>query len=107
MFETLENTFEKSKPPLNRGWAILMYSVNILLSAFALILEAGHRPSQGHSRLLLLSLVAWLVMLVLSFVWLVNSLKCKGAISRRDFGVRFVLLQSLFLVAAGFADILR
>jgi hypothetical protein len=106
MFETLEDAFEKSKPPLDRGWPILMYSANVVLSSFGLILEGGHGFSQGHARLLF-SLIVWADMFLLSLTWLVASLKSSVPTTRRDCGVRFIILQVLFLLAAGLADILR
>ena len=106
MFETLEDAFEKSKPPLDRGWPVLMYSTNVVFSAFALIVEGGHGFSQGHARLLF-SLIVWAVMFLLCLTWLVASLRSTVPITRRDFGVRFTILWVLLLLAAGLADILR
>ena len=106
MFETLEDAFEKSKPPLDRGWPILGYSANVVFSSFGLILEGWHCFSQGHARLLF-SLVVWAVMFLLSLTWLVASLRSSVPITRRDCGVRLMTLQVLFLLAAGLADILR
>jgi hypothetical protein len=104
MFETLEDAFEKSKPPLDRGWPILMYSANVVLSSFALILEGRHGFSPGHARLLF-SLVVWAVMFLLSLTWLVASLKSSVPITRRDCGIRFTILQILFLLPGFLADI--
>jgi hypothetical protein len=106
MFETLEDAFEKSKQPLDRGWPILMYSAHAVFSSIALILEGQHGFSQGHARLLF-SLVAWAVMFLLSLTWLVTSLRSSVPMTRRDYMVRFMTLQFLFLLAAGLADILR
>ncbi|MGC1650532.1 MAG: hypothetical protein WA741_32315 [Candidatus Sulfotelmatobacter sp.] len=104
MFETLEDSFEKSKPPLDRGRPILMYSANVVLSSFALILEAEHGFSRAHAWLLF-SLIVWAVMFLLSLTWLAASLKSSAPITRRDYGVRLIILQVLFLLAAGLADI--
>ena len=106
MFETLEDAFEKSKPPLDRGWPILMYSANVVLSSFAFLLEGRHGFSRGHARLLF-SLIVWAIMFLLSLTWLVASLRPSVPISRRDCGVRFTILQVLFLLPAFLADILR
>jgi hypothetical protein len=106
MFETLEDAFEKSKPPLDRGWPILMYSANVVLSSFALIVEGGHGFSRGPVRLLF-SLIVWAVMFLLSLTWLVASLKSSVPITRRDYRVRFTILQVLFLLPSFLADILR
>jgi hypothetical protein len=105
MFETLEDAFEKSKPPLDRGWPILMYSSNVVSSSFALILEGSQGFSRGHARLF--SLIVWAVVFLLSLTWLVASLRLSVPISRRDCGVRFTILQVLFFLAAFLADILR
>jgi hypothetical protein len=37
MFETLDDAFEKSKRPLDRGVPILVYSVSVVFSSIALI----------------------------------------------------------------------
>jgi len=106
MFETLEDAFEKSKPPLDRGYPILMYSAYVVFSSIALILEGGYVLSQKHAQLLF-SLVLWAVMFSLSLTWLVTSLRSSVPTTRRDCGVRFIVLQVLLLLAGGFADILR
>jgi hypothetical protein len=106
MFETLDDAFEKSKPPLDRGWPILMYSANVLLSSFALIIEGKRGFSLVHARLLF-SLIVWTVMFLLSLTWLVASLKSSVPITRRDYGVRFTILQVLFLLPAFLADVSR
>jgi hypothetical protein len=106
VFETLEDAFEKSKPPLDTGWPILMYSTDVVLSSFVLIIEGGRGFSQGHARLLF-SLIVWAVMFLLCLTWLVASLRSSVPITRRDFGVRFTILWVLRLLAAGLADILR
>jgi len=93
MFETLEDRFEKSKPPLDRGYPILMYSAGAILSSIALIRGV---PGQGFSRLF--SLVDWVAMLLLSLTWLVTSIRSSVPISRRDFRVRSQIL--LFLLFA-------
>jgi hypothetical protein len=106
VFETLEDAFEKSKPPLDRGWPILMYSANVLLSSSALIIEERRGFSLVHGRLLF-SLIVWAAMFLLSLTWLVASLKSSVPITRRDFGVRFTILQVLFLLPTFLADVLR
>jgi hypothetical protein len=106
MFETLEDAFEKSKPPLDPGWPILMYSTNVVLCSFALIVEGWHGFSQGHARLLF-SLIGWAVMFLLCLTWLVASLRSSVPITRRDFGVRLTILWVLLPLAAVLADILR
>ena len=55
-FETLEDAVEKSKPPPDREWPILLYSTHVVLSSFALILvgqwlfyQAENEPNSHSS----------------------------------------------------------
>jgi hypothetical protein len=102
LFETLEDRLEKSMPPLDRGWPILMYSVSVVLGSIALILGVG-----GHGFSRLFSLVVWAVMFLLSLTWLVTSLTSSVPITRRDFWVRYQILSVLLLLAGVLEDILR
>jgi hypothetical protein len=106
MFETLEDAFEKSKPPLDPGWPIWMYSTHVVFSFFALVVEVGHGFSHWHARLLF-SLIVWAVMFLLCLTWLVASLRSSVPITRLDFRVRSTILWVLLLLAAGLADTLR
>jgi hypothetical protein len=105
MFGTLEDAFEKSKPPLHRGYPILGYSAHLVFSSFALILEGSQVFSQGHVRLLF-SLILWAVMFLLSLTWLGAILRSSVRITRRDCGIRCIILQTLPLLA-GLSDLLR
>jgi hypothetical protein len=92
MFETLEDKFEKSKPPLDRGLPILLYSFYAVFSSIALILGVGRH---GFSRLF--SLVVWAAMFLLSLTWLMTSLKSSVPNTRRDFWVRSMILLWLLI----------
>jgi len=91
MFETLEDMAEKSRPLLDRGYPILLYSGGVVLSSIALILEGRDGFSPGQARLMF-SLVGWVVMFLLSLTWLVASLRSTVPITRRDLWVRFTIL---------------
>jgi len=93
MFETLEDSFEKSKPPLDRGYPILTYSFYAIVSSMALIVGV-----RGHGFSRPFSLVVWAVMFLLSSIWLVASLRSSVPMSRRDFRVRSQIL--IFLLFA-------
>jgi hypothetical protein len=72
-FETLEDRFEKSMPPLDRGWPILVYSVRAVLGSIGLIIGVGGYGFSG-----LFTLVVWAAMFLLSLTWLVTSLRSSG-----------------------------
>jgi hypothetical protein len=93
MFETLEEKFEKSKPPLDRGYPILVYSSYAVVSFIALVL--GRR---GHGFSQLFSLAVWAAMFLLSFSWLVASVRSSVPITRHELWVRSQIL--LFLLFA-------
>jgi hypothetical protein len=101
MFETLEDSYDKSKPPLDRGVPIFTYSVNLVLSSVALIIGMTH----GFSHLF--SLVVWSLMFLLSLTWLVTSLRSSTPITRSDFRPRYSILLTLLLVAGTIGDLLR
>jgi hypothetical protein len=92
MFETLEDKFEKSKKPLDRGLPILMYGATATVSSIVLILRA-----RGHGFSHLFSLVDWAAMFLLSSTWLVTSLRSSVPITRRDCGVRVIVLSLLLM----------
>jgi hypothetical protein len=92
MFETLEDAFEKSKPPLDRGWPILLYSGYVALSSIVLALGV-----RGHGFSHLFRLVVWAAMLLLSMNWLVTSLKSSVPITRHDFFIRSNILLTLLM----------
>ncbi len=102
MFETLEDSFEKSKPQLDRGVPILTYGIHAVLSFIFLILGVERH---GLSRPF--SPVVWTVMLLLSLNWLVASLRSSVPIARSDFWVRYKILWALLMLAGILEDILR
>jgi hypothetical protein len=80
MFETLEDSFEKSKPPLDRGWAILDYSWFAAIGLCYLVLGVRrHQP---------VCLVVGAVVFLLSLTWLITTIRSPVPVSRRDFRVR-------------------
>jgi len=92
MFETLEDSFEKSKPPLDRGYPILMYSIYAVVSSIVLILT---KRRHGFSQLF--SLVDWAVVFLLSVTWLVTTLRSSVPVCRRDCVVRGNILLLLLM----------
>ena len=93
MFETLEDKFEKSKPPLDRGYPILLYSGYVVVSSIALTLGV-----RRHNFYHPFSLVVWAAIFLLSLTWLVTSLRSSVPIARHDFAIRSNIL--LFLLMA-------
>jgi hypothetical protein len=92
MFETLEDAFEKSKPPLDRGWPILLYGGYLVLSSIALTLGV-----RRHGFYHPFSLAAWAAMFSLSLIWLVTSLRSSAPVARRDFAIRSNILLLLLM----------
>jgi hypothetical protein len=105
MFDTLEDEFEKTKPPLDRGWPILMYGADVCLSSTVLIL--GICGVRGHGFSHLFSLIVWTAMFLLSLTWLITSLRSSTPIARSDFRVRYTILWVLLMLAMVLEDILR
>jgi lysylphosphatidylglycerol synthetase-like protein (DUF2156 family) len=87
MFETLEDSFEKSKKPLDRSLPILMYGTTAIGSSILLILGV-----LGHGFSHLFNLIVWAAMFLLSLTWLVTSLRLSVPITRRGFTVRCMIL---------------
>ena len=84
MFETLEDMSEKSKPPLDRAWPVLMYSESALAGLVFLILGVRrHQP---------LGIVVGAVMFLLSLVWLITTIRSPLPVTRRDFRLRSGIL---------------
>jgi hypothetical protein len=80
MFESLEDAFEKSKPPLDRGYPILLYSMYVVVGLFFLIEGVrSHHPFGA---------VVGAVVLLLSLIWLITTIKSPVPVTRRDFWVR-------------------
>lgn len=80
MFETLEDKFEKSRRPLDRGWPLLTYSMYVVGGLFYLTEGVRrHHPS---------GVVVGAAVFLLSLIWLITTIKSPVPLSRRDFGVR-------------------
>jgi hypothetical protein len=105
MFETLEDAFEKSKPPLDRGLPILMYGIHVVISSTVLILGICRVRGRGLSHLF--TLIVWVAMLLLSLTWLVTSFRSSVPITRYDYRVRYTILWVLLLLARFLPDITR
>jgi hypothetical protein len=80
MFETLEEMREKSQRPLDRGWPLLIYGMNILIGLFYVF--------DGLPRHHLFGVVVGAVVFLLSLVWLITAIRSPVRVSRRDFWVR-------------------
>jgi len=80
MFETLEDMREKSQRPLGRGWPLLMYSMNVVLSLLYMI--TGMRRHQP------LGVLVGAVVFLLSLIWLITTIRSPVRVSRRDVWVR-------------------
>lgn len=87
MFENLDDMLEKSKKPLDRRLPILMYGTTAIGSVIFLILGVSGR---GYSTLF--NLAVWAAMFLLSVTWLVTTLRSSAPITRRDFGVRCMIV---------------
>jgi hypothetical protein len=84
MFETLEDSFEKSKPPLDRGWPILMYGESAV-AGLVFLVQAGRKYQP-------VGLVVGAVMFLLSLIWLITTIRSPVPETRRDFRVRSAIL---------------
>jgi hypothetical protein len=80
MFESLEDAFEKSKPPLDRGDPILMYSMYVVVGLFYLI--------EGVRRHHPFGAVVGAVVSLLSLIWLITTIRSPVPVTRRDLWVR-------------------
>ena len=80
MFESLEDAFEKSKPPLDRGDPILMYSMYAVVGVFYLI--------EGVRRHHPFGAVVGAVVFLLSLIWLTTTIKSPVPVTRHDLWVR-------------------
>jgi hypothetical protein len=80
MFETLEDVFEKSKPPLDRRWPPLMYSTDVVVGLFFII--------EGVRRHHPLGAVVGAVVFLLSLIWLITTTKSPVPVTRRELWVR-------------------
>jgi uncharacterized membrane protein len=80
MFETLEDRFENSKPPLDRGDPILMYSLYVVVGLFYLI--------EGVRRHHPFGAVVGVVVFILSLIWMITTVRSPVPATRRDLWVR-------------------
>lgn len=89
MFETLEDTFEKSKPPLDRGDPILMYSLYVVVGLFYLIDGVRrHHPFRA---------LVGVVVFMLSLIWLITTVRSPVPVTRRDLWVRGQIVIWIFM----------
>jgi len=98
MFETLEDSFEKSKPPLDRGCPILLYSGYVVLSSIAFTIGV-----REHGFNHPFSLVVCATMFSLSLIWLVTSLRSQASMTRRDFAIRSNILLLLLMAMEAYS----
>jgi hypothetical protein len=80
MFESLEDAFEKSKPPLDRGDPILVYSLYVVVGLFYLI--------EGVRRHHTLGAVVGAVVILLSLIWLITTIRSPVPVTKHDLWVR-------------------
>src|SRR5262249_47419534 len=80
MFETLEDIREKSQRPMSREWPFLLYSIDIVLGLFYIIL--------GMHRHAAFAVLVGAVVFLLSMIWLITTIRSPVRVSRRDVWVR-------------------
>jgi hypothetical protein len=80
MFDTLEDIAEKSKPPLDRGRPLSMYSTYVVVGLFYTI--------EGVRRHHPLGVVVGAVVFLLSLIWLTTTIRSPVPVNRRDWWVR-------------------
>jgi len=89
MFETLEETSERSKRPLRRRWAILEYSAFALVGV-DYVIEGIRRNHPVES-------VVGAVVSLLSLTWLITTARLPGPVRRHDFWERGQILVWILL----------
>ena len=89
MFETLEDRFEKSKRPLDRGWPFLTYSIYVVGGLFYIF--------DGVRRRHPLGVVVGAVVFLLSLIWLIRTINSPVPLNRRDFLIRLQSLVGILL----------
>lgn len=90
MFETLEDIREKSQRPMDREWPLLMYSMDVVVGLFYIILGMQrHQP---------IGLLVGAVVFLLSLIWLITTIRSPVRVSRRDVRVRGQIV--IWLLAA-------
>jgi hypothetical protein len=80
MFEILEDMREKSQRPMDPFWPLLMYSMDIVLGLLYII-----SGLQRHQRI---GVRVGAVVLLLSLVWLITTIRSRIRLSRRDVWIR-------------------
>lgn len=80
MFETLEDMREKSQRAMDPFWPLLMYSMDIVLGLFYII--------SGLQRHQWIGVLVGAVVLLLSLVWLITTIRSRIRLSRRDVWIR-------------------
>jgi len=89
MFESLDDAFEKSKPPLDRGYPILIYSMDVVIGLFYLIEGVQRRRPFGA--------VVGAVVILLSLTWLITTIRSRVQVTRRDFWVRIQIVMWILM----------
>ena len=98
MFETLEDMFEKSKPPMDPGWPVLTHSMDALFGLLYVIMgREMHQP---------LGVAVGAIVFLLSLIWLISTIRSPLPVSRRDLRVRsrivlwiLMTFQTAYMVA--------
>jgi hypothetical protein len=89
MFETLEDVLEKSKPPLARGYPIVMYGMYVVVGLFYLI--------EGVRRHHPFGAVVGAVVFLLSLIWLITTIRLPVPVSRHDYWVRGLIVSWILM----------
>lgn len=89
MFETLEEMREKSQRPMSREWPLLMYSMDVLLGLFYIII--------GMQRYQPFAVLVGAVVFLLSSTWLITTFRSPVRASRRDVWVRGQIVICILL----------
>jgi ankyrin repeat protein len=95
MFETLEDKFEKSQPPLDRRWPIVLFTAGAVVGLVYLM--------EGVRRHDPLGAVVGAVVSLLFLIWLMTTVRSPVPVSRRDFWVRSrIVVWILFAYQAAY-----
>jgi hypothetical protein len=99
MFETLEDMREKSQRPMDREWPLLMYSMDIVLGLFYII--------SGMQRHQPLGVLVGAVVLLLSLIWLITTIRSPLRVSRHDVWIRGQIVIWILLAYQGAYTVAR
>lgn len=80
MFETLEDMREKSQRPISRGTALFVYGFDLALGLFYVI--------SGMGRHQLFGVLVGAVVVLVSLIWLITTIRSPVRASRHDVWVR-------------------